>query len=91
MGKGGIAIQDQEEMGHYLIFVERDGSWARCRPKDQVKTAIVWAYGRIGHFSAGLTINRLIGRYFWPTRNIDVEEYGIWLVSILDLRHQALG
>jgi hypothetical protein len=26
MGKGGIIIHDQEEMGPYLIFVERDGS-----------------------------------------------------------------
>jgi hypothetical protein len=39
-GKGGIAIHDdQEEMGPYLIFVERDRSWARCIPKDQVETA----------------------------------------------------
>jgi hypothetical protein len=35
MGKGGIAIHDdQEEMGPYLIFAERDGSWARFIPKD---------------------------------------------------------
>jgi hypothetical protein len=76
MDKRGIAIQDdQREMGPYLIFVERDKSLARCIPKDQVETAIVWAHDSHGHFSAGLTINQLIARYFWPTRNIDVEKY----------------
>jgi hypothetical protein len=45
MNKGVTAIHDnQEEMGPCLIFVERDGSWARCIPKDQVETAIVWAH-----------------------------------------------
>jgi hypothetical protein len=47
----------------------------RCISKDQVETAIVWTHDSHGHFSAGLAINRLIGRYFWPTRNIDVERY----------------
>ena len=54
-----------------LLYVERDGRESWCVHQEDVKGALEWAHDVHGHAAKGLTMARLLGTYYWPTRHQD--------------------
>ena len=58
-----------------LGFRERNGKVARCLKKSEVLPALQRLHDTHGHFSSNITFHNVYGRYYWPTRGKDIEEY----------------
>jgi len=55
-----------------LAFRERNGSLSQCLHPGQVKKALKLLHDVHGHFATDITMQRAIGRFYWPTRRKDV-------------------
>lgn len=54
---------------------EIDGAVARCLMDEEVGQILKWAHMECGHYSAGTTLHLLKGKFWWPTRNEDVQKF----------------
>jgi transposase InsO family protein len=54
-----------------LAYVERDGSQSWCLHPEQVNEALQYAHDCHGHFADAITLKRLMGKFYWPTRAKD--------------------
>lgn len=61
--------------GRRLVYIERNHQQALCITGDRICQVLQWAHDCHGHFAAALTIDRLIGQFYWTTRVKDVEEW----------------
>ena len=68
-------LMDDDQDYPLLAYVERSGDQAWCVREREVDRALQWAHDCHGHYSADLTIKRLMGHYFWPTRHRDAVRY----------------
>ena len=66
---------DDDQNYPLMVYVERSGDQAWCVRKREVNRALQWAHDCHGHYSVDLTVKRLMGHYFWPTRHWDVASY----------------
>ena len=58
-----------------LTYQERTGRRSWCVRKSEVEKVLFWAHDCHGHYSADLTLKRLMGHYYWPTRTKDTHEF----------------
>ena len=58
-----------------LIYLEAGGLTAKCLFPHQTKAILKWAHDEHGHFANAITLQKLIGQWYWPTRASDVERY----------------
>lgn len=58
-----------------LFFRERDGSLAACVVEEEVCEVLRNAHDAHGHFAQGITSGRLIGHFYWPSRNADTARW----------------
>lgn len=58
-----------------LYREEVDASLARCIARYQVPFVLRWAHEEHGHYAPAISIMRLRGRFWWPTRIKDNEEH----------------
>jgi len=68
-------LMDDNQDYPLLAYVERSGDQAWCVQEREADRALQWAHDCHGHYSADLTIKRLMGHYFWPTRHRDAVRY----------------
>ena len=66
---------DEDQDYPLLAYMERLGDQAWCVWKCEVDRALQWPHDCYGHYSVDLTIKRLMGHYFWPTRHQDAVRY----------------
>ncbi|KAH6996788.1 hypothetical protein EDB80DRAFT_133685 [Ilyonectria destructans] len=62
-------------VGHTLYYMENDESLAECLVNEDVLTTLQTNYNACGHFAALISMKKLRGKSFWPTRSGDVENY----------------
>lgn len=55
-----------------LLYVERNGELAKCITESDVPRYLRYAHEDHGHFATDLTLSRLVGQAYWPTRARDV-------------------
>lgn len=65
-----FAVADQ-----HLLYLERNGTKSKCILPAQIDSLLKWAHDEHGHFSVAITLHKLIGQWYWPTRASDVERY----------------
>lgn len=63
------------DTGPILAYRERNGKLSRCIHESQVPDVLQLVHDMHGHFANDITFRRTIGRFFWPTRHKDVQEY----------------
>jgi len=68
-------LMDDDQEYLLLAYVERSGDQAWCVWKREADRALYGAHDCYGHYSADLTIKRLMGHYFWPTRHRNAVRY----------------
>jgi hypothetical protein len=69
-------LMDEDEDYPLLAYVERSGDQAWCVRKCEVEKALYWAHDCHGYYTTDLvTLKRLLGHYFWPTRSRDAARY----------------
>lgn len=56
-----------------LLWKERNGMWARCLVEEEIDPIFKHYHDQLGHFSPALTLGRLVGEFYWPTRARDIE------------------
>ncbi|KAF2966539.1 hypothetical protein GQX73_g7005 [Xylaria multiplex] len=61
--------------GERLYYVERTGELSLCIGESHVALALKWAHDHHGHYAGLLTLGRLRGKIYWPTRLVDVTTY----------------
>ncbi|GAW16256.1 hypothetical protein ANO14919_056790 [Xylariales sp. No.14919] len=61
--------------GEKLYHVERTGQLSLCIGEPHVALALKWAHDHHGHYADILTLNRLRGKIYWPSRSVDVNTY----------------
>ena len=71
------AYQLIDELEDYplLAYTERNGRRSWCVRESEVNKVLEWAHDYHGHYAADLTVKRLIGHYYWPTRVKDTHAY----------------
>jgi hypothetical protein len=52
-----------------------DGSLAGCVVEEEVPGVSGNMHDAHGHFAQGITMGRVFGKYYWPTRNADVAQW----------------
>ena len=60
-------LMDDDQDYPLLAYVERSRDQTWCVWEREVDRALQWAHDCHGHYSADLTIKRLMGYYFWLT------------------------
>jgi len=58
-----------------LVRKEYDGQWARCVLKQDVVARLKYYHEHLGHFADAITMQRLKGQWWWPTRAEDVQNW----------------
>jgi len=58
-----------------LLYQEHNGHWSRCILEEDKAAVLAWAHDCHGHYSNHLTVSKLIGEAYWPTRVSDVETH----------------
>lgn len=61
--------------GRELMYLEVDESLARCVSVEERTQVLRWAHDGHGHYSSIITMSRLRGFYFWPSRVADVGKW----------------
>lgn len=62
--------------GNTLCRRENDGTLAPCViDKQQIEQLLAWAHDGHGHYAATITLGRLRGQAWWPTRVSDIADY----------------
>ncbi|KAJ5559676.1 hypothetical protein N7513_002075 [Penicillium frequentans] len=59
----------------WLVYQEKRGMYSRCVRKDEVEEMLRILNDCHGHFASRITLARAIGRYYWPTRALDVNKH----------------
>lgn len=59
----------------HLLYTERSGEFARCLLPQDIPRILTWAHDEHGHFSIVITLHKLRGQWYWPTRTTDVERH----------------
>ena len=59
----------------HLLYVENSGETAKRLLPFEVKRILTWAHDEHGHFSVAITLHKLRGQWWWPSRTADVEKY----------------
>lgn len=59
----------------HLLYVEKGGEIAKCALPPEVAVILRWAHDEHGHFSIAITLHKLRGQWYWPSRTSDVERY----------------
>lgn len=62
-------------VGPQLVYVEKRGLRSKCILRDDIPGILKWAHNEHGHYSSALTLKRLVGNFWWPTRVKDVEAF----------------
>jgi len=64
-------------VNHYLLltYQERNGWQSWCVQKVDVNKALFWAHDCHGHYSADLTLKKLMGHYYWLIRTKDTHVF----------------
>lgn len=65
-------IMVEDEKGCRLAYKERSGKLSRCIHPGEIQRAMVILHNVHGHFSSDITLQRSIGRFWWPTRRKDI-------------------
>lgn len=60
------------------------GEPAKCALLSEVTEILRWAHDFHGHFSIAITLHKLRGQWFWPTRVSDVERH-CWTCHICQI------
>jgi len=58
-----------------LAYTERNGRQSWGVRESEVSKVLEWAHNCHGYYAADLTVKRLIGHYYWPTRIKDTHAY----------------
>ena len=58
-----------------LLKKERNGALAKCILRQEVPAVLKEMHDGCGHFANAITLDRIVGNFFWPTRTRDVEFY----------------
>ena len=63
--------------GRHLMYQERSqpSCRAKCILDKEVPEILKWAHDAHGHFAHALTLHKLQGQFYWPTRTRDVEQW----------------
>lgn len=67
--------QPGKDVPNSLFYKERDGTLALCIRKNEVKPILYWAHDTHGHFAEAITLRKIMGNYYWPTRHRDTSYY----------------
>ncbi len=59
----------------HLLYIERGGETAKCPLPFKIPSILKWAHDEHGHFSSQLTLHKIRGQWYWPTRVSDVEQF----------------
>lgn len=59
----------------HLLYVEKGGETAKCVLPDEVGKLLAWAHDDHGHYSVAITLHKLKGQWYWPTRVMDLERF----------------
>ncbi|MDF2444714.1 MAG: Integrase zinc binding domain [Subtercola sp.] len=62
-------------MGTRLYYLECDKSLACCISPAERLDVLDWSHDGCGQFLVPITLRELRGKYYWPTRETDVEAY----------------
>ena len=58
-----------------LAYRERSGKLSKCLHPGEVQRALEILHNVHGHFSTEITIQRSMGKFWWPTRRQDIEKF----------------
>ena len=58
-----------------LAYIEKNGKYSRCLHEPEVSGALEILHNIHGHWSDEITMQRSIGKFFWPTRSRDIKEF----------------
>src|SRR5947207_15871479 len=56
-----------------LLKRERNGSWACCVLPSEVPAILKDMHDGCGHFADAITLDRMVGNFFWPKTTRDIE------------------
>ena len=59
----------------HLVYIEKGGESAKCVLPEEIAGLLKWSHDEHGHFSVPITLHKLRGQWYWPTRVSDVEKY----------------
>ena len=59
----------------HLVYLEKGGETAICALPEDVPRLLKWAHDDHGHFSITITLYKLRGQRYWPSRVSDVEKF----------------
>jgi len=68
-------LMDEPDDYPLLAYTERTGKQSWCVRKSEVDKVLEWAHDCHGHYAWDLTLKRLIGHYYWPTRAKDTHRF----------------
>lgn len=60
------------EMGQ-LMYLENNGQWSVCITEREVQPVLKAFHTDHGHFADAITVDFMIGRFYWPTRAKDAK------------------
>ena len=59
----------------HVIYLEKGGEPSKCALPEEVSGLLKWAHDEHGHFQIPITLHKLRGQWYWPTRTSDIEKY----------------
>ncbi len=59
----------------HLLYIERSGESAKCPLPYEIPSILKWAHDEHWHFSNQLTLHKIRGQWYWPTRVNHVERF----------------
>ncbi len=59
----------------HFVYIERGGESAKCLLSYEIPSILKWANDEHGHFSNQLTLHKIRGQWYWPTRVNDLERF----------------
>jgi len=66
---------DEPDDDPLLAYTERNGRRSWCVRESEVSKVLDWDHDCHGYYAVDLTVKRLIGHYYWPTRIKDTHTY----------------
>ena len=58
-----------------LLYRERSGKLSSCLLPHEVEDALQQIHDMHGHFAEDIVMQKAIGRFYWPTRRLDIFKY----------------
>ena len=59
----------------HLLYTEKNGMRSICALPQDLPGILHHSHDSHGHFAAALTLDRLVGEWYWPTRASDVQQW----------------